>query len=88
MKSLDVYQEARGNYPTPDNAFTVMYTGAPVWTQGQFGSGVVTKLSGQGLSKAPIDPLTGAYYIYSALSTINRYQIQADSDITSLAIIK
>ena len=40
-KSLDVAIITAGDYPAPDNAFSVTYSGGVVWNQGVVGSSVL-----------------------------------------------
>lgn len=80
-KSLDLSIIAVGDYPAPDQFFTVTYSGGAVWHQGTVGNGVIQKLhtsiSGGGLDSRPTDPLNGAEFTYSKLAFGKAYQIKA-----------
>jgi prepilin-type N-terminal cleavage/methylation domain-containing protein len=41
MKSLDISILTVGDYPLPDNAFAVTYSGGVVWNQGVVGNNVL-----------------------------------------------
>lgn len=43
-KSLDISIVTAGLYPTPDNSFSVVYSGGIVWNQGTIGNGVLQTL--------------------------------------------
>lgn len=80
-KSLDLSMISVGSYPTPDNYFTVTYSGSAVWYQGTASAGVIQKLhtsiAGGGLDSKPVDPLKNTDYAYSTLAEGKAYQIQA-----------
>lgn len=88
-KSLDLSAITVGNYPTPDNYFTVTYSGSALWYQGTAGAGVIQKLhssiAGGGLDAKPVDPLKNTDYTYSTLAEGKAYQIQAayEGDLTA-----
>lgn len=81
-KSLDLAIVTAGDYPQPDNSFSITYSGSSVWNQGVIGSNVLqtfrSSISGGGLSKKPVDPLKGADYVYSTLTEGKAYQIKVD----------
>lgn len=81
-KSLDLSIVTTGSYPTPDNSFSVAYSGGVVWYQGTVSNGVIqqlhTSISGGGMSKKPVDPLDGTEYSYSTLAFGKAYQIATD----------
>lgn len=91
-KSLDISVLTVGNYPLPDNYFSVTYSGSAVWYQGVVGNGVIQKLhssiAGGGLDGKPLDPLKGSDYVYSMLSEGRAYQIKAEyeNDLAQTAI--
>lgn len=81
-KSLDLSIVTVGSYPTPDNSFSVTYSGGVLWYQGTVGASVIQKLhtsiAGGGLDSKPVDPLKGAEYTYSTLAESKAYQIKAE----------
>ena len=81
-KSLDLSVITAGDYPTPDNAFSVTFSGGVLWYQGTVGSRVLqvfrSSISWGGLNDAPIDPLTNKEYTYSELAEGKAYQIKVD----------
>lgn len=81
-KSLDLGMVTSGNYPMPDNAFSVTYSGAALWYQGTVGSSVLqqlhTSIAGGGLAKKPVDPLKQKDYAYSVLAYGKGYQLKAE----------
>lgn len=81
-KSLDLSVITVGNYPVPDNAFSVTYSGGVVWNQGAVGTAVMNLLrgtiAGGGLNMKPVDPLKHSEYVYSSLAQGKAYQIKAE----------
>ncbi len=81
-KSLDLAIVTSGSYPVPDNSFAVTYSGGVVWNQGTIGSNVMQyfkgTISGGGINKKPVDPLSNTEYVYSSLAEGKAYQIKAD----------
>lgn len=70
-----------GNYPSPDGARTIAYSGGAVWYQGTVGSSVTNTVSQAGarISKTPTDPLNPSVaYVYSVLAFGKGYQMKAD----------
>lgn len=69
-----------GAYPTPDNAFTVAYSGGSVWMQGTAGDSVFRIMDSVGVrsSKKLTDPLLGTEYGYATLAYGKAYQFRAD----------
>ena len=66
QKSLDLGVVTAGDYPTPDNAFAVTYSGGVVWYQGTVGPSVLqafrSSTSVGGIKKKPVDPLRNTEY--------------------------
>ncbi len=91
-KSLDLSVITAGDYPIPDNYFSVTYLGGVVWNQGTIGNNVLqamrSSIAGGGLNKKPIDPLKNTEYVYSELAEGKAYQIKVDyeGDIAQTAI--
>ena len=93
-KSLDVSIVTAGNYPTPDNAFAVTFSGGTLWNQGVVGNSVLqyfrSSIAGGGINKKPTDPLNNSEYTYSSLAFGKSYQIETDYegdiDNTTLAL--
>lgn len=81
-KTLDLAVITAGNYPPPDNSFSVTYSGGLVWNQGTAGAAVISQLhnlvSGGGLNKKPIDPLKNTEYVYSVLAFGKAYQLKTE----------
>ena len=72
-----------GQYPDPDDAFFVTYSGGTVWKQGTAGSGMVQKMTSiahGGIGQKPSDPLLGTDYSYSTLAYGRGYQILAKTE--------
>ncbi|MDD5376946.1 MAG: prepilin-type N-terminal cleavage/methylation domain-containing protein [Candidatus Gracilibacteria bacterium] len=87
-KGLDIASIKTGSYPTPDNPFTITYSGGVIWTQGTIGDSVINTLSSVGakMNKKPTDPLiTSKEYTYSKLAYGNAYQIKTDWEGDSIA---
>ncbi|MDD5377144.1 MAG: FISUMP domain-containing protein [Candidatus Gracilibacteria bacterium] len=87
-KGLDIASIKTGSYPTPDNPFTITYSGGIIWTQGTIGDNVMNTISAGGarISKKPTDPLiTSKEYTYSKLAYGNAYQIKTDWEGDSIA---
>ncbi|MDD5376734.1 MAG: prepilin-type N-terminal cleavage/methylation domain-containing protein [Candidatus Gracilibacteria bacterium] len=87
-KGLDIASIKTGSYPTPDNPFTITYSGGIIWTQGTIGDSVINTLSSVGakMNKKPTDPLiTSKEYTYSKLAYGNAYQIKTDWEGDSIA---
>lgn len=89
-KSLDLSIITVGNYPLPDGAFFLTYSGGVVWNQGTVGSNVEQKLhtsiSGGGLGSKPVDPLKKTEYTYSSLAFGNAYQLKAEYEGDDLVV--
>lgn len=89
-KSLDLSIITTGNYPLPDNAFFLTFSGGTVWSQGTVGAGVEQKLHtsipGGGLDSRPVDPLKKTEYTYSSLAFGNAYQLKADYEGDDLVV--
>ena len=85
MKSIELSNIKTGSYPPPDSSFAVTYSGWTVWNQGVFGASAMTRLSGLGINKAPVDPLNNAFYTYSLLAYGNTYQFKADYEWDTVA---
>ncbi len=81
-KSLDLSIVTAGSYPDPDSSFAVTYSGGVVWNQGKVGTNVInylkSSISGGGINKKPVDPLSSQEYVYSSLAYGKAYQIKAD----------
>lgn len=92
-KSLDLSIVTVGQYPSPDNYFSVTYSGGVVWYQGTAGNGVIQKLhtsiAGGGLDSRPTDPLKGTEFTYSSLAFGKAYQIKTEyeGDVVSLSSV-
>ncbi|MDD5376693.1 MAG: FISUMP domain-containing protein [Candidatus Gracilibacteria bacterium] len=87
-KGLDIASIKTGSYPTPDNPFTITYSGGVIWTQGTIGDSVINILSSVGakMNKKPTDPLIASKeYTYSKLAYGNAYQIKTDWEGDSIA---
>ncbi|MDD5377025.1 MAG: prepilin-type N-terminal cleavage/methylation domain-containing protein [Candidatus Gracilibacteria bacterium] len=87
-KGLDIASIKTGSYPTPDNPFTITYSGGIIWTQGTIGDSVINILSSVGakMNKKPTDPLIASKeYTYSKLAYGNAYQIKTDWEGDSIA---
>lgn len=87
-KSLDIYNVRVGNYPTPDNAFSVTYSGGVLWKQGTVSESVMNALSAGGMkmSRKPTDPLTpDKEYTYSILAYGSAYQLKTDYEGDSVS---
>lgn len=81
VKGLDISYIKSSSYPSPDNAFSVTYSGGTLWNQWTIGDTVMNVISAWGvrLSKKPTDPLTNTKeYIYSKAAYGNFYQIKSD----------
>ncbi len=81
-KALDIVYQKTGSYPTPDNSFTVTYSGGTIWTQGTIWDTTLNFINawwGIKMNKKPTDPLTtNKEYTYSKLFYWNAYQIKSD----------
>lgn len=92
-KSLDLGVITSDRYPTPDNAFSVAYSGGTVWQQGTFGSRALQQLSASvswgGVWKKPMDPFRNTDYTYSSLSFGKAYQLKAEFewDVNTTALL-
>lgn len=80
FRGMEISIVKNGVYPTPDNAFTVTYSGGSVWSQGTAGDGVFRVIDNAGArsSKKFTDPLLGTEYGYATLAYGKAYQFRAD----------
>lgn len=80
FRGMEISIVKNGVYPTPDNAFTVTYSGGSVWSQGTAGDGVFRVMDNAGVrsSKKFTDPLLGTEYGYATLAYGKAYQFRAD----------
>ena len=89
-KALDIVYQKTGSYPTPDNSFTVTYSGWTLWTQGTIWDTTLNFINAwwtMKMSKKPTDPLTtNKEYTYSKLFYWNAYQIKSDWEGDSIAL--
>jgi len=72
-KALSIYITWNSQYPNPDNATNIFYSGALAWTQWSFSSGTIKQL--RTMSTAPIDPLFWVDYTYSTINSKTEYQL-------------
>ena len=71
-RALEFVKTRVGSYPTPDDASTVYYSGASLFTQGVFWQ----QAAGQaGITPAPIDPTSSLLYGYSVANNKSEFQI-------------
>ncbi|MDD5376998.1 MAG: FISUMP domain-containing protein [Candidatus Gracilibacteria bacterium] len=87
-QSLDLYNIRGGSYPTPDNTFSVTYSGGVLWYQGTIGDSVMNIINANGakMNKKPTDPLTPTKeYTYSTLAFGAAYQLKADYEGDSVS---
>lgn len=80
FRGVEISIVKNGVYPAPDNAFTIVYSGGSVWSQGTAGDSVFRVMENAGVrsSKKLTDPLLGTEYGYATLAYGKAYQFRAD----------
>lgn len=74
VKNMDIYFLDTSEYPEPDDAVDVTFSGTVLWKQWVFGESVGRKIKNFG-SDIPMDPSYDTYFSYSITQNAQEYEL-------------